>query len=86
MGGTLPGVGLFIWGLFGSVSHWTVGLTLVGALLFSGYFTWRDEYLAWQKITRQIRVKIDSAVAITGGTFGMDGGGYLDRSIGMKAQ
>jgi len=82
MGGTVPGIGLFVWSLFGSVPHWTVGLTLVGALLFSGYFTWRDEYLARQKVTQQIRVKVDSAIEVTGGTWNNEGN-QIDHSVGM---
>jgi hypothetical protein len=68
MGGTLPGIVLFVWSLFGSLPHWTVGLILVGALLFSGYFTWRDEYVARQQNEQKIRVKISFASVVDGGT------------------
>jgi len=69
MGGTVPGIGLFVWSLIGSLPHWTVGLILVGALLFSAYFTWRDEYLARQQTEQKIRVKITSAIASDGWTW-----------------
>jgi hypothetical protein len=46
MGGSIPGIGLFVWSLVGSPPHWAVGLVLLGALLFSAYFTWLEEYLA----------------------------------------
>lgn len=60
MGGTVPGIGLFVWSLFGSLPHWTVGLILVGALLFSGYFTWRDEYLARVESSLRLRARVKS--------------------------
>lgn len=66
MGGTIPGIVLFVWSLFGSLPRWTVGLVLVGALLFSGYFAWRDEYIARQQSEQQIRVKIGFAPAADG--------------------
>jgi hypothetical protein len=53
MGGTLLSIVLFVWSLLGSVPHWAVGFVLVGALLFSGYFTWRDEFLALRKYEQQ---------------------------------
>src|SRR5258707_1284000 len=53
MGGTTIGVALFVWTLVGQPPHWAVGLILVGALLFSAYFTWRDEFLALRKYQQQ---------------------------------
>ena len=44
---------MFIWALYGQLPHWAIGLVLVGALLFSAYFTWRDEYLALKTHTQQ---------------------------------
>ncbi len=70
MGGTLLSVILFVWSLLGSVPHIAVGMILVGALLFSAYFTWRDEYVARQQSEQKIRVKINSAMVTDGGTYG----------------
>ena len=65
MGGTVPGIGLFVWSLAGSVPHWTVGLVLVGALLFSAYFAWRDEHLGKLEGLLRLRIKIDEIAVFT---------------------
>ena len=63
MGGTVPGIALFVWSLTGSPPHWTVSLILVGALLSSAYFAWHDEYLAKLEGLLHLRIKI-SEIAI----------------------
>ncbi len=63
MGGTAPGIGLFLWALLGSPPHWSVGLILVGALLFSAYFAWRDEHLARKESVYSLRLEGNGAVS-----------------------
>lgn len=72
MGGTIVGIGLFVWTLLGSPPHWAIGLVLVGALLFSAYFVWRNEFLARQQSEQKIRVRIDHAAVADGTIASLD--------------
>jgi hypothetical protein len=66
MGGTVPGIGLFVWSLAGSVPHLDGRIGFGWCALVFGLLCGRDEHLGKLEGLLRLRIKIDE-IAVYGG-------------------